>query len=212
MPAYRKARRVARKGYRFYRRNQSTADKALSIALKTAAMLNPEYKVHTTGLSSAVSTTAQFTSLGSVAQGDGMSNRDGQSIKVTSLAINGRYLLNASASADHIRTIVFVDKNSDGATPSVLELLESNDPMSHLNVESQQNRFRVLYDRLDSLVNDGGDQVIFRKYQKMSHHIKFDSTGASDYSWGNIWIMQLGNQATNTTVNDLNCRIRFVDN
>lgn len=209
---YRRYRRRAKRIYRKGRSTAATASKALSLAAKTYSLLNPEFKVHDVNVTSAISTTANIVSLASIAQGDGASSRDGRSIKVTSLQLCGSYALHSSATIDVIRTMVVIDKDSSGTTPTITDLLASSDPCEHRNVLSDQNRFRVLYDSLQSLNSAGKTQCLQRKYMKLNHHVKYDGTAAADYSWGNIYLVQLGRRAASTSSQNMFCRIRYLDN
>ncbi len=89
-------------------------------------------------------------SINKIAQGVTESNRIGR--KCTIRQINWRFRLNlaasvaANAAAETVRLIMYLDKQANGATAAVTDILESNDFQSFNNL-TNKGRFRTLMDR-----------------------------------------------------------------
>lgn len=65
------------------------------------------------------------TSLNNIAQGAEDDERIGRTATVQSLQMRGRIQLASGALADHLRVIVFVDKQTNGASAAVLDVLQT---------------------------------------------------------------------------------------
>ncbi len=114
-----------------------------------------ELKFHDVDLDDAVvATVGTITpSINLIAQGTTESERIGR--KCTLKSVEWRYQMllqeqdavTTPASGDTLRTIIFVDKQANGATAVVLDLLESASWQSFYNL-SNQNRFVILFDKL----------------------------------------------------------------
>ncbi len=98
-------------------------------------------------------------SLLTIAEGIGEEQRIGRKITVVSIHMNWDLLLAASAGSntttDSVRVILYWDKQTNGAAPVILDLLEIADWQSFRNISNAQ-RFVFLLDRMVTLVAKSG--------------------------------------------------------
>jgi len=176
--------------------------------------LNPEYKF----LDSSITTPFSFGFTGVlqstptlIGQGDADTQRNGNSVKVTSMLTRGTIEL-ADTNAAQCRFIIFTDTSSNGAPPAVTDLLQSASVISPLN-RINGKRFRVLYDRSWVLDADNPKKQI-HIFKKMQHHIHYlDSTAnTSSLGQGPIYFLWISDQNTNAPLATWNNRFRFLDN
>lgn len=145
--------------------------------------------------------------LSGIAQGDDVSNRTGNDI--TGDYIDLRISLGnneaeaASGASALLRVMVFQDTQQDNTDPTVLEVLQTANPLSQLNVDNV-GRFKILFDHtctLNSLVNaqsatGTGLPVPIRKYvhcyrklKGKSAKIEFTGANATDVHNNNLYIL-----------------------
>ncbi len=123
--------------------------------------------------------------------------------------------------SDTVRVILYLDKQANGATAAVTDILESDDYQSFNNL-ANKSRFRTLMDRTYTLnVKAGGgngtnsDWAATRIdddfFKKVNIPIEFDATtGAiTEIKSNNIGVLLLGFAATTTFSSKM--RIRFSD-
>lgn len=210
--AYRSARRQFRKD------PLSTAEKALRVANQTKKLLNVEFKHVTSGSTSNISSSGAVVHLSQIAQGADNNDRNGRSVKLKSLHVRSRMTAGASSVAgDIVRTMLVVDRDAAGVAPTITEILDSADPSSFRNIDSEQGRFKVLLDRTHVISPYGVDQNCrdFWVWNKdMDMHIKYDGTAGTDISKNGIYLVQVGMYATAAfqTTQDTEVRLRYVDN
>ncbi len=98
-------------------------------------------------------------SLITIPEGLGESERIGRKLTVVSLHMNWDILLPFTASqtqtSDAVRIIVYLDKQTNGAQPAILDLLEVADWQSFRNI-SNSGRFQFLMDRMVSVNASAG--------------------------------------------------------
>lgn len=110
-----------------------------------------------------------------IVQGDGESERIGR--KVTVKKVNWRYTVKAIAQTntaignDTCRVILYVDKQTNGLTAAVLDILETADYQSYRNL-SNKGRFVILMDRTHDV------NTVAASGQSAS-----DETSAANYSF-----------------------------
>ncbi len=93
-----------------------------------------------------------------IAQGNTESQRIGR--KVVIRRVNWRYEVRLPAAAnqadtpngDSVRVILYLDKQTNGATAAITDILETADYQSFYNL-ANSNRFRILMDRTSSIVH-----------------------------------------------------------
>lgn len=114
-----------------------------------------------------------------IAQGTGESERIGRKVEVKYIGV--RYTLHlddttvANQTKDTVRVILYQDKQANGATAGVLDILDTASYQSFNNL-SNKGRFRVLADRVHSLQATAGAGTTGLTYgeaiQNGSMHIK----------------------------------------
>ncbi len=94
-----------------------------------------------------------------IAEGNGESDRIGR--KITVRSIHWKYSMQmpnqsqAANASEDLRIILYLDKQTNGAAATVLNILESADYQSFRNL-SNSGRFQILHDRTYSLNAQGG--------------------------------------------------------
>lgn len=188
-----------------------------------------ELKFHDVDLDDASITAAGTItdSINKIAQGTTESTRIGR--KCTIRNINWRFnieLAPTTASAntsEHVRVIMYLDKQCNGATATVTGILESDNFMSFNNL-GNKSRFRTLMDRSYDLnatagggngsTEDYGEHIISDSfYKKVNIPVEFDSTlGAiTEMRSNNIGVLLLSKNGAQC-IFESKIRIRFDDN
>ncbi len=165
-------------------------------------------------------------SCNNIAQGITEVTRIGR--KCTIRSINWRFQLllptqTAGANtSDVVRVILYLDKQANGATAAVTDIIEANDFQSFNNL-ANKSRFRTLMDRSytmnatagggnGSTEDYGETQINDTFFKKCNIPVEFDSTtGAiTEIKSNNIGVLLLSHSGT--TVFGSKMRLRFSDN
>jgi len=204
----------------------SMAAKALSMAKFLASVINVEHKFKDTVYSrTAIYSTAVITHISGIAQGDGQNARNGDSVKLSSVNLRGLITVGstiAPTSTVNIRTVrvmLINDKVSDGAPPSLTDILDNStlpNVYARYNPDNAGGRFRVLYDKR-IVVSATTNCVRFNCYRKLKHHLKFTGGASSqtDASIGHLYVLLVSDDNsidTNTPEVEFNSCIRYIDN
>jgi len=166
-----------------------------------------------------------------IAQGAGQNQRVGRKVDFTSLLIRFFSANNAvverpeagdptavGIAASPMRFIVFYDKQSNGAGPTIADLM-SPDNINSVNRLLYSERFMILIDQYTN-VGAGGEVAvniagkIFRKYNPGLQAIYGDATaGIESITSGSIWITMCSPIQAPTTLPYLNyvTRLRYID-
>ncbi len=157
-----------------------------------------------------------------IAQGTSESKRIGR--KCTIRSIDWRYALRKNAAQttvgdDVVRVILYLDKQCNGATAAVLDILETDDYQSHYNL-ANRSRFRFLMDKSFALNSTagGGDGTtdeayswtrVGRYHKRCAIPIEFTSTAGSiaEIRSNNIGILLVSRDGTSQL--DGLMRLRF---
>lgn len=217
-----------RKNYRRRRRKPAasswgsyanTAVRALSLASRVASMVNVEYKNIDTVSTATLSTTWQVVNLTLCAQGDDQTNRNGRSIKSQSLMMQCGITANATATVPvRCRLVLVKDNQGLAANPNGTDIFTLNGTEALRVILNTQNRFQVIWDRMKTINTDGAgpSAISIRKYFKMSHHIKYQLTTATQTANGpgSLFFLFLCDNATAGQQPTISYafRYRFVDN
>lgn len=163
-----------------------------------------------------------------VAQGTTAETRIGQKMFVWDIQLKGQITMLANTNADSVVTRVMLvkDKQSNGATPNlgdILDLGATNDVYAFRKTENLK-RFTVLGDKLITINRRAGDGVAqnaevvipFRFYKKFTAGLKVmyktnNSDGANlGIMDNNVWLLMFSD-SSNATVGEWESRIRFTD-
>lgn len=152
-------------------------------------LVNSEmYKKDTVWATSAI--TQGSTSLRSdIAQGDGDSDRTGNSIFVRSYNFKGIITRNASgASIQTVRISVIIDGQQQADTnPSYTDIYESASPFAHLN-SNTVGRYKVIWTQTYVLDSVNKPFALVNVNLPMRHHVRYNGTSASDVQKGGIYM------------------------
>lgn len=207
-------------GKPWYRKKYSAmeiASKALSMAKYMKGMINCEKKYHDTSGAPTPSDSGQIALVSGIPAGDDNTNRSGNSVLVRSLYVKFRCSVNTTNTENNqnIRLILFIDKQQNGAAPTVSNILQTfggtNSIVSPLNLDMAP-RFKVLYDKvfnLSKLDNTGNAGSVFKK---LYFHAKYTGTGGSDVFTNQIYHLLISDQPTNQPAITIYTRMGFYDN
>ena len=160
-----------------------------------------------------------------VTQGTGDTNRIGRKIFPTAVGIKGRLSYTPATTgiaSDFVRIIVFADKQCNGATATVTDLLQSANYNSYRNLDNLE-RFDFLHDHVYSLQITAGTPTatssvvhtplnLYLDLASKNYQINYDaSAGAiTDLTSLNIGVMAIG-LIDGTSTLDYISRLRFTD-
>lgn len=196
----------------------SDAKKALAMAKYVKNLINVEFKeLDLKRTITAVTSSVIITNPTLLAQGDTKSSRSGNSIRLKSIRWKAQFKINSSAVATYIRCMIVLDKQTNGATFAIADLLE--DPTLHNVIVSprdrdNKNRFSVLHDRVIQLNISGNQTSYFNVYKPLNHIINFDgvTNAIGDVTSNCLYLVICSDEATNTPIITDFCRLTFIDN
>lgn len=200
---YRK--RPKRGNYIFYRRLRNKV-------FRMARYMNVEFKQHNLAITPTVSNSLTTHQLTNIAQGDTDTTRDGNSIKLASIYIQGFATINALATNTIIRLLLVLDKQTNQAIYTAGDLLLSDSVTSPNNIDNGR-RFKILWEHRMILSQDR-PMAQFKLYKKLNMHIRYDSTGTNiqQLTQNSLSLARISNEGTNVPSMDYTVRIRYVDN
>lgn len=179
-------------------------------------MINPEKKYvdNTVSLTPVPNTGALVATYTTMAQGLGDQARNGNSIKGVDIAGKMYLAKNIGVQTTAMRLIWVLDKECDGAAPTLTQILDNVDIVSGINKDNSK-RFVILKDKMLTL-NDGGGQTKFQKYYfPTDFHVHFDgSTSAiTDAKENQVFLFAISDQiATYAPMITHFGRFNFYDN
>lgn len=104
-----------------------------------------------------------------IPQGDNISNRSGDQIRVTKFSTSTVVALSNAATSERVRFVWFVDHTNLGSTPAVTDVLDTASVVSFLNyLNDQSHRFKIIDDHMFTLNTSGGNSVSYRRTFKFS--------------------------------------------
>ncbi len=176
------------------RRRRRVRPTALRAVRRLARFVDTElHEINFFNTSQIVDNTAQFFQQWAIGQGDETENRNGVQVSLRSLDM--RYLLQRGNTDACFRMILFIDRQTNGGTPLVADLLAqvatgSDMIISPLNVENRK-RFTILADRTHVLAIGMSENKCFRVKKRLTVKPRFDGTTAAllDVVSGMIWAM-----------------------
>ncbi len=196
------------------------ASKALAVAYSIKKLMNVEFKFHDVQLmAQAITNTPIITQLTNIPQGDTDTSRDGAQVKLTRHLLRYTISSNALATDGHIvRCMIIHDKQTNGAIYSDSDLLQDvsnlNNLTSPLNLDNKY-RFRVLYDKVHTLVTTASNGQIYKAYiNDMDLRLRFESSTPSiaDLNSSSLSFIMMASNPNNSPSITLFSRVRYVDN
>lgn len=188
------------------------AKKAYRTAMFLRSVVNVEKKHLLTNINAAMSNTGAITHLSAIAQGDTVSNRNGNSVKLQSLYCPFTIKANASSTQAFARVLIYMDLQqvADSAA-GVTDVLYEATVESPLNINTA-GRFKVLYDKVFNLDDAKTTSIYSKPYIPIKSHVRYNGTASSDVQKGGIYILYLSNESTYTPNLYMNAKLSYVDN
>lgn len=186
-----------------------TASTALSVATTIAGLINVEFKYWDVTSNLSPSTTGAVIHLNAIAQGDGVSNRDGVEVKNKSLELKWSAEQHASATTTIVRFLVVIDVDPNATTPSIGQIIDGTNILSFRNLDYRK-KFVILKDWTIHL----GDKTTMsgQWYKKLNMQSIWSSTAGNTIQSNGLYLVHLSNEATNYPTLDVRTRIRYLDN
>ncbi len=201
---------------------------AWSLAKRTAVglneirkLINVEHKYNDRNNSLTASQAGAVQLLTNIAQGDDVTQRDGDSIKVQSTRIQGYIRRDSgSTSSEVCRVLLIRDLMNTGTTIAGSDIIQSAggvySPVStynFINGNQLQNRFTILYDEVFT-VDANNPMALFSYESKHDYHVFFRGTGSAftDAAAGAVFLMVLTDASVNPPIATFSTRILFTDN
>jgi len=231
MPTAKTSRRSNRRGRRNNQRSSTEravgayASDAWSLARRTAQglsqvrrLINVEHKFHDVNDTLTTSQNGFVHNLSNISQGDDISNREGDSIRIQSIEIKGTVFRSATATANEaVRIIIVRDLQQQGTAPVGSDILQnvgsSLAPYSlynQLNSHDLNKRFTFVYDELVSI--DQYNPTVPLTFRSDSNCHVYYRGSTTQSGNGNYYMILFSNQSANAANFDFSCRIRFTDN
>lgn len=219
----RRRRRYVRKARPYGGRFWSTAGKALatagtalSIAKAVKSMVNVEYKVKQDSSGTFnIDTTGTTELLSGMEEGDDNTQRNGRSIKATSLWIKGKMYFNpAGTNYQRGRILLVQDMHGDGSTCALIDVLESASVDAFVNLQNT-DRYKIHYNK-EIILTAERPVYQFSKFIKKKSKLEFIGTSsiASSCGAGHYWLLTIGNvsSGSNPPTANYQWRMRYIDN
>lgn len=208
-------RRLYPRRRRYYRNKVNwiaLAKKAYRGVRMLKGIVNSELNKVDTIIAATPTTTPGISLLTGLGEGTDVSQRIGNSILAKYLTYNIDASMNASASATHVRFIIFVDTLGTGTAPTAADLLEvSTNTQSPIKIDSGP-RFIILRDiHFDLSIN--GDRIQHLKgYIPLNIHIKYTGASGGSVYKNAIYLYEISSEATNAPDANLYFRLAYYDN
>lgn len=197
-----------------------------AVGLATSGLahyLNTEEKFFDATFTQTPDTSGNIQWITDVDQGDGSTQRIGDSIKLTSIQF--RCAITKEAVGTLVRYIIFADREWDpaGTAPSPSQVLNTtgalpNGVLSPLNRDNTK-RFHVIWDKVyqfPNLANTAQGIASFHKYKTMDHHVNWASDGSTQSSVreGHLYLLAITNRGAASSEPTVHTwiRFRYVDN
>lgn len=210
-------KRTYRRNYRRNNRNKGeatwgqVAQKALKTAKWVAGLVNSEYKYteSTQATQAAIDYNGLVYNLCAPAQGDGATNRNGDSIKLKNLTLRGDIAYNGTT-PETVRMMIINDKENSITTGS--DILEytgvQTAPYSPKNPNYKYDS-KIIYDKTMTI----DSQIPLRKFDivlKLNHHMNFLATTTTIVN-NSLKLLVIGQTSNGSLLRYLS-KVTFIDN
>ena len=206
--------------------SKALRDAAVAVARRGAMIAGPnsaqrglslgpgELKAVDTSVNQAADSTGGVVLLSGIARGDDINQRTGREVTLRSIECRFTARVTAGTGIDQQQRLLIVyDRQSNGAAPSVADVLGSANVLYPRNLENRR-RFKVLYDRFFQLNGSGeaGSEKVFKFYRRLRHPMVFNSGNAgtvADITSGSVYAVICGSVAAGATAGNINGRVRL---
>ncbi len=151
-----------------------------------------------------------------IVQGDEHDERQGDSITLTSVQVRILFTAFMAGDQNQIRIVIVHDKQANGVLGTAAQMfLDGTDQdinVSPYNLDNK-HRFQFLSDEEVTINEQGQSSVLYKKYVKLNHKIRYDAnTGAvSDLTSSNIIIYVIGFSSAGEGDMQSITRLRYLD-
>lgn len=219
MPYPYRKRRYKRRWRKYRRRYPSNLLLSKRIT-GLARSVRPELKyLDTNATDTDIYTTSGVASLTTIIQGDGVSNRSGQKVRLKSIQIKGilQQDTDTAGVTNLYRLVILIDKKCEAGAPTWTDVFNNENIYSLRDLAVNNvdpKRFKIIWDRTfrTKLDADGTseEKKHFKFYKKLNHEAEYIQNGGAGGS-GGIYILYLGTSATTVTDLSYEARVRFTD-
>lgn len=208
-----------RKKYKKYKKGKSKYKKSnygntVRIIKK---FLNVEYKlIDVSQTATAISATPSVIQLTNCQQGDAITNREGNQIKITRILIRYTVTINSSATSTFLRCILVLDRQTNGAQYTAGQLLQDvtvGDLVVSPLLLGNKYRFKILYDKVHRL-QDVANQIVYKEiFKSVNLPIRYVSNNGdiTDLTTNSLSFLICSTETTNTPAVTFYSRVRFID-
>lgn len=180
-------------------------------------LINVEFKIkdyHLPIASPGVLSSGTIQLLNGLAQGDGSTNRDGNQVRFKSL--ESKTLVSRNGLDAVFRMIYFIDLQTDGAAPTMADVLDTASASGIVAPRNltHRNRFLILKD-VTKVVNTDTPNAVISYFRKLDLKSVYTSTGSAIGNMKNhpVFVLYVSDvPATNGPVVESHHRMRFIDN
>lgn len=193
------------------------------IAYRTARVVNRlshavdlEEKFLDWQATNAVSSTAQIQLINDIDQGDGDSDRSGNSIFAKSVQLRMTTIPHASATWTFLKWAIVLDKEADAAvlgTPTYIDIFNRADVNVFVNMDNSR-RFTILRTGIIQISPDSKDGYYLEVPPiKLGFKCLYEgATGSTDYKENALFLVLVSNESTNAPTCNRAFRFRYMDN
>lgn len=151
-----------------------------------------------------------------VAQGDGPSQRTGNSILLRSIYIRGQIEINSAVSSNTRFTLAIVRdmQQISDTSPSASDIFEDPTDSESMIKRDTAGRFKVIYRKTSFLapVASGKNVQMIKIYKGMREHLRYNGTGVGDVQKGFYYLVLLTSETTNFPNLQVVSRVSYHDN
>lgn len=203
----RSTRPAPRRGNIFWRRGYNKIYRKVNML---AAALNVETKYLTTDVTGTITDTYANENLALIDQGDGQSNRDGNSCKATRLEVRAHLTLDNTVDSSIVRFLLIMKKA--GGAPIQTDILKDATLVSPYNLDTK-DQYSIIRDEV-LIVNTNNPTKYIYWDISLNNKIRFTDTTATyaATSENSFTLGMFSDRATNAPALILTSAIYFVDN
>jgi len=150
-----------------------------------------------------------------IISGDTANTRDGSQIQLKQIECRLQLVMNTSATTDFVRFVLFLDRQNNGATPAVTDVLVAADPnANYTHSVVVTKRYRILKDFTVPLSNVGSNRAIVRDFKvKCRDTVSYQGTTdtAASNSRNAVYFLIMGDLTSIQTSFNLDTGIQYTD-
>lgn len=161
-----------------------------------------------------MTTTGMVIPMTSIAQGDAVAGRTGNSIFVRSINMKVYFFLNPSTIGTVFRMAIIKDNQQlSDTTPTITEIYGAASPSvtAPLNVNTA-GRFSVLKSWFFAMDDSKTQFRLINHYHTLRHHVRYNGTSGSDVQKGGLYLVIWCNEGTNAPTVQYDIRTSYHDN